>query len=620
MHNSSFTRRALGSALAGLLALSPGVSGQASYRDHAALTAELQSLASDPAASLSSIGTTLEGRDIWLVQVANPGGTPVAERPGVLVVANLTGKHLVGSSHAVEIVRYLLGSDAGSLLDETVVYVVPRLNPDGAEQFFASPRNDVAGNRLPFDGDNDGRVDEDGPEDLNGDGAITVMRVPDESGAYMELEADPRLLATADPDEGESGAYEVYWEGTDDDGDGFYNEDWVGGVDIDRNFQHAYPYYGHVAGPHMVSERESRALMDFVISHRNIAAILTFGLSDNLVTPPNGQGELADAVQLDLERFAAASNMDVFENGVYGSGGGGGGGGFGFGFFGGGGFRGAQPGRDNDPNQGRRPSTTVHRDDQPYFRTVSDAYREITGIESIGLNREAEGAFFQYGYFQFGVPSFSTPGWGLPEAASDEAEGEGGGQGGRSGGQTRGGDDSSADARLLGALEGAGIDAFAEWTPYDHPQLGQVEIGGFLPFVTVNPPEAELAELGRAHGEFVERLAGMLPRVRIVDSGVTAHGGGVFTVEVEVENAGFLPTALQHGVVAGAVDPTTVQIMVDPDDVLTGAAKTGTIRKLDGSGVRERFTWVIRGSSGSRVEIRVRAQKGGTDTTTVTLG
>lgn len=589
-----------------LLAVSaPDVLGQTNaYLDFDGLTAELRAVTSaSNSASLSSIGTTLGGRDIWLVEIANPSGGPTSERPALLVVGNLEGDHLVGSSHALEIVRHLLSgsADARSVLDDQVVYVLPRLNPDAAEVMFSAVRSGQAGNSRPFDDDNDGRVDEDGPEDLNGDGAITVMRVPDSRGAYMIDPDETRLMKRADAKKGETGAFTLYWEGVDSDDDGFIAEDWPGGVDINRNFQHDYPYYGHLAGPHMTSEAESRALMDFMISHRNIGAILTFGQSDNLVTPPNSSGALADESVLDLGQFASASNAGLFDVGVFSRSGGGG---FGFGGFGGGGgLRGAQPGRDNDPNSGRRPATSVDKADLEYFTAVSDAYKEITGIERVGVNRKAEGAFFQYGYFQFGVPSFSTQGWALPEPDSTDAS---------SG-------DESTDARVLKGLEGAGIDAFAPWTSFSHPDLGDVEIGGFLPYVTENPPASDLSDLGRRHGEFVVRLAGMLPRVRFVETEVTAHGGGVFTVEAEIENTGYFPTSLEHGVVSRAVQPTTVQIQVDPADVISGGTKTMQIRQLAGSGTRERFTWVIRGRSGATVEIRARAQKGGTDSVTITL-
>jgi hypothetical protein len=659
---------------AGLLALmtiglaNPGlVEGQgASYLDHDGLTRELRSLANgSDAVRMESLGKTLEGRDIWVLEVGNPSGTPLADRPGVLVVANLEGNHVVGSHLALEMVRYLTrnaGEDAvRNVLDNQVVYVLPRLNPDGAEAMFASVKWNRRTNAHPYDDDNDGRVDEDGPEDLNGDGFITVMRVPDPDGVFMVDPDNPRLMKRADPSKGETGAYTLYWEGNDSDGDGFYNEDFPGGVDLNRNFQHEYPYWQADAGPYMVSEVETRALMDFVVSHRNIGAILTFGLTDNLVTPPDSRGALAAASILDLPVFASESNSDVFTVGDF-SGGGGAGrgffGGFGGGRRGGGGFlRGAQVGADNDPTSGRRPATTVSTGDLVYFTAVSDAYKEITGISEVPVHRTPEGAFFQYGYFQFGVPSFSTLGWGLPAQESDAERPAGPGAqtrgqpsnppaaqataGGRTppagamgrmaggGGMPMAGMQQAqgrgaargagADAKVLAALEAAGIDAFQDWTAYDHPTLGEVEIGGFRPYATTNPPAEQVADLGEKHGEFLVRLAGMLPRIHIAGTEVEAHGGGLFTVTVHVENEGFLPTTLQQGLTSRAVQATLVQIQVPPEDILTGADKSSRIQQLDGSGSRETFTWLIRGRAGTEVEILARSEKGGTDTATVTL-
>lgn len=627
---------AASAAVVALAAAPTSARGQtATYLDFDGLTGELRSLVDrSDVATMRSVGTSREGRDIWVVELGSRSGASLDERPAVLVVGNLEGDHLVGSHLALEIVRYFVegGEGAGDVLDDQVVYVFPRVNPDGAEAMFNGVEWGRRTNAFPYDDDNDGRTDEDGPEDLNGDGVITVMRVADPSGRYRIFPGDERLMQRADPARGEQGGYALYLEGVDSDGDGFLNEDGPGGVDLNRNFQHAYPYWKADAGLHMVSEPESRALMDFVVDHRNIGAVLAFGLTDNLVTPPDSRGSLASPTVLDLPAFAAASNADVFDVGIVEAGGGG----FRF-FFGGGQLRGAQPGRDNDPGSGRRPATTVDGADREYFETVSDAYREITGIEEVGIHREPEGAFFQYGYFQFGVPSFSTPGWGLPAATESEQpagpEEEGGAEEEMAGAEGRGArpaggpgprgraasDEGGFDARLLGAMDAAGIDAFVPWSEHQHPELGTVEIGGFRPYAVTNPPPGDLRGLGRAHGEFVVRLAGMLPRVRIVDTEVTAHGGGIYTVEAEVENAGYFPTALQHGLVARSVEPTLVQIQVDPDAIVTGDPKSATVRRLEGSRSRESVRWLIRGSPGQQVEIRTLAQKGGTDSATVTL-
>ena len=661
-----------------LVTASGGVAAQAtSYHDFDALSAALRTLVdSSDAAQMSSLGMSIEGREIWLVQLAADGSAPIETRPAVLVVGNLEGDQVVGSELALGVVRYLLSGADGTerVLNEQVVYVVPRLNPDGAEAMFAAVRYNRRGNARPYDDDNDGRIDEDPAEDLNGDGVITMMRVLDPKGAYVIDEDEPRIMKRAEAPDGESGVYSIYWEGVDSDGDGFFNEDGLGGVDLNRNFQHAYAYWQADAGRHMVSEPETRALMDFVVANRNIAAILTFGQSDNLITAYDGQGNPSGLASLDLLAYADASNADVYEAGVFGQQGGFGGR-FGFGFFFGGGgggggglaLRGAQPGRDNDPSSGRRPETKFNEDDRSYFSSVSDDYKETVGLDEIGLNRAARGAFFQFGYFQYGVPSFSTPGW-APAAASNEEEeedaeeeeeedgekadeitesprppvgamrrGGGGGargqRGGRGGGfrggfsgdgsgggaASDGGSDSGADAKLLARLEAAGIDAFVDWAPFDHPQLGAVEIGGFRPYVTHNPPAEDLEELASRHGEFVVSLAGKLPRVVVVETEVINHGGGVFTVTAEIANTGYFPTALRQGMTARSVQATTVQIQVDPDNLMTGDDKTSSVGRLEGSGGRASFSWVIRGSEGDDVEIRVRSQKGGSDSATVTL-
>ncbi len=590
----------------------PGVGlGQtASYLDYDGFTRELRTVVnSSDLVTMESLGTTLQGRDVWMVQVGNPSGTPLDERPGVLVVGNLEGDHLVGSHLALEAIRYLLENALDpavqTALADHVFYVFPRLNPDGAEAMFAGVKWNRTTNSLPWDADNDGRTDEDGPEDLNGDGFITVMRVADPSGPYMIDPADTRLMKRADPAQGESGAYVLYWEGMDNDGDGFINEDGPGGVDLNRNYQHVYPYWEGDAGPHMVSEVESRALMDFTIAHRNIAAILTFGKSDNLVSPPDSRGALAGEKVPSLTGFADASIDEIWQVGVFSASGGGGRGRGGRGGGGGIYLRGAQPGRDNDPGSGTRPVTAVAPQDLVYYAAISEAYKRITGIENVPVHRTPEGAFFEYGYFQYGVPSFSTLGWGVPA-----------GESGREGRQ-RGG--SGADAAILSGLEAAGITAFVEWGPFQHPDLGDVEIGGFIPYVTHNPPVEQVPELGAKHGEFLVELAGMLPRVRIADTEVTAHGGGLFTITAEVENVGFLPTSLRHGQRSRAVGPTLLQLQVDSDDILSGAAKTATVSVLEGSGSRASVTWFIRGREGSEVKITLRSMKAGHDTITVTL-
>ena len=302
----------------------PRAADTAKYHTYQELTAALNAAvtAHKDIARIVSIGKTREGRDLWAVEIANPAGVPVADRPALLVAGNFEGDHVIGSELALSLVEYLLSNypaDAAvkQRVDSQVFYIIPRVNPDGAEMMFASVKTGRKTNAVVFDADNDGRADEDGPEDLNKDGQITVMRVKDPKGPYMIDPADPRLMKRADPSKGEQGGYAIYWEGLDKDNDGFIAEDGPGGADINRNFMHQYPYFQPDAGRYMVSEAETRAMLDFVIKHRNVAAILAFGESDNLIVSPSRRGDLGPASPIALTEFADRSIAESRRVGLF---------------------------------------------------------------------------------------------------------------------------------------------------------------------------------------------------------------------------------------------------------------------------------------------------------------
>ena len=203
-----------------------------SYKDYKKLTTELKNLEkkNNIVTHLESIGKTKEGRDIWLFTLGNPQGLDLDARPGVLVTGNIEADHLIGSEIALGIIDQLItaygkNAEVTQALDKHVFYFLPRVNPDGAEAFFSPIKTGSKTNLTPYDGDNDGRIDEDGPDDLNSDGIITMMRVKDPSGLYCLDPKNPQLLKKADPTKGETGIYKVFWEGLDNDGDGFINED-----------------------------------------------------------------------------------------------------------------------------------------------------------------------------------------------------------------------------------------------------------------------------------------------------------------------------------------------------------------------------------------------------------
>jgi len=532
--------------------------------------------------------------------------------------------------------------------------MVPRLNPDGAEAMLAKVNAGKKTNATPRDGENDGRMDEDGGDDLNGDGLITVMRVKDPHGQYIIDPENPALMKRADASKGENGTYSIYWEGLDNDGDGFYNEDPAGGTDLNRNFQHAYPYYKDDAGMNMIGESETRALMDWVLAHKNISMVLTIGESDNLINPPSSRGQISSDRGLDLVNFANASMAGASRVGMM-SAGGRGFGRFGGGFMMGGGSRGSQRTTEADAS-GRtqrpasQPATTVNTADIPYFTKVSEKYKELTGIKTAPVLRNPEGAFFQFAYFQFGVPAFSTPGWGLviPEdtanrrgmrrpGGSDAPTGNaaamtagrstagarmGAGFAGQTGGAGpagEGGQAAGIDAEFLKYVEASDPKGFVAWTTVQHPDFGEVEVGGFNPFAVANPPFEKVADLAKSHADFAVWMTTLNARVKIAKTEVLDQGGGLFRIKAEVENLGFLPTALRHGVSARAVAPTMVQLGVDKEQILTGNDKTNFFQALEGSGGVQKYEWLIKGKKGDQITLKVISQKAGSDQATLTL-
>ncbi|MCP4723468.1 MAG: hypothetical protein GY863_00455, partial [bacterium] len=398
------------------------------YHNYDEMTRALRDLVNSHSsiAELVSLGETLEGRTVWAVEIASRQGEPAGERPALFIGAGFEGDQLIGSELALYTIEYLLtnyetNEEVRQKIDNFTFYIVPRVNPDGNEMMFAGLKTGQKMNTKPFDDDNDGRIDEDGPNDLNNDGFITVMRVKDIKGEYMIDTDEQRLMKKADPAKGEKGDYKIFWEGIDDDNDGFINEDAIGGIDMNRNFQHAYPYYKKGAGWHMISENESRGLMDYVLEKRNIAIILTFGESDNLVSAPGSRGEMNSENLIGLFEYAESGNAGYDAVGnvrIAGEGG--------FRRFRGfGGFGGQQQQQPSGRSRfDRSPSTNVHTNDISYFNSVSEKYKSMTGINNTSYVRKPEGAFFQYGYFQYGVLSLSTPGWGI-EAQVSRGEGRG---------------------------------------------------------------------------------------------------------------------------------------------------------------------------------------------------
>lgn len=367
----SCVRRVL--LLAGLAAGLPAAASAQSgsydrYLNHSDLTSAVRSLASshDDLASVTSLTRTDGGRDVWLLTLGNRQGGSVDSRPALLIVANLEGNHLIGSSAALYTADRLLTGYASDpsirqLLDERTVYIIPRANPDGAELAFTMPAYEIPYKPLASDPSQGGLNIRERGADLNGDGLVTVMRVRDPEGTMLPDTANPLLLKEADRARAERGLYKVMVEGIDPDNVDAYVATGTDGVNLNRNFQHEYLYFQPHVGPHMVSEVESRALADFVHDRTNIAAVLTYSMFDNLLEPPTAQRSVPDGVT------GNPSNVP----------------------------------------------TNILPADRPFYSYVSEQYRALTDLDGEGEDGEA-GSFAQFVYYQVGLPSFTTNVWTVP--------------------------------------------------------------------------------------------------------------------------------------------------------------------------------------------------------------
>ncbi len=188
------------------------------YKSLAEVTSSLKKLTAKYAnlCQLSSIGKSYGGLEIYLLKMAAAQNKVKPEdRQSVLVVANSEGVHLPGTEAALSLAETILnayGVDKywTDFLNERSIYIIPVVNPDAVSAYFSTPALERTHNGHPVDEDNDGLIDEDGPEDLNGDGLITMMRVKSPEGHWIIDPEEPRLMRPADPKKGEKGQYLLY--------------------------------------------------------------------------------------------------------------------------------------------------------------------------------------------------------------------------------------------------------------------------------------------------------------------------------------------------------------------------------------------------------------------------
>ncbi len=600
------------------------------YLSNDALASVVREIAgSSSNASLSRIGSSLQGEPIHLITLSQDDDVV---RPGFLIVAGIDGRYLAGTEEAIRISKALLAEHT-ALLEHMTIYVIPRVNPDGATANLDSLTSGIAGNARNLDEDRDRAVNEDSFDDLNGDGYITMMRrlepTLDDVPTHLQDPDDPRLNIEPDNEEDQRAVFTLYSEGLDNDGDGSYNEDGSDGVDLDQNFMHRWPEHEPHAGRYPLSEPESEAVARFVLEHHNILMALTLGRHDNLVNAPDSKAK------------------DI---------------------------------------TGRAPKA-IDADDADLYKLAGELYKDATGVES-AAKEEIAGSFHAWLYAQRGIASFAAVPWNRPalEGADDEKKSDAdaekeaepestltpSGVGDISqetldelaalyeqqtgeavdesmismitpemveGFAAQAGIEikripqvedeepdaeeaedkkpkkkkKSEDAKWLEYFEQEGIDGFLDWEPFDHPTLGAVEIGGFKPLAKINPPTDQLDELSEGLTSFVVELMDARPEVSISGPEIKELADGVYEIRVSIVNDGKFPTTTAFSQTNRTVRPSVIRLSTELDNIITGQ-RVSRVWGIDGHGGRSDHRWIIRSDDLSKETIEIQDPRFGNHT------
>ena len=284
------------------------------YHDYQRITAILKSLAAahPERARLQSLGKSHDGREMWLLTITNFNKAEDRDKPAFWIDGAIHANEVQGSEVTLYTAWYLLEMYGRSpliteLVDRRAFYLLPMMSPDSrhAHMYRPNSTHSPRSGQVPVDDDRDGRFDEDGPDDLDGDGHITQMRIRDENGRFKPHPDYPHLLVRAEADQ--PGEYTLLGtEGFDNDDDGRINEDGDGFYDPNRDWAwHWQP--GHVqrgAYRYPFSIPENRLVADFVADHPNIAGAQSYHNTGGMIL--RGPGDKDDRYESgDLKVYQA---------------------------------------------------------------------------------------------------------------------------------------------------------------------------------------------------------------------------------------------------------------------------------------------------------------------------
>jgi len=545
---------------------------------------ELDSLLTDWAAAYpqilkrSSLGKSQEGRDIPLLTITHQGSGAAGEKPALWLDANLHATEIAGTTTVLRIVWELLSNfgtneQITSLVERCTFYAVPRLNPDGAALAMAEqPKFIRSGTRpYPFEEKAEGLHQ----QDLDGDGRIVQMRIPDPNGDWKVSSLHPNLMEKRLPDEQGGSYYRVLPEGLIEDYDGYLIKmaRSYEGLDFNRNYPFEWRPEAEQAGagPFPASEPEVRAAVDFITSHANINAGIAYHTFSGVILRPYGTKADEQLDSDDLWTFEAIADRAKQSSG----------------------YR----------------TVSVFHDFKYHPKQV------ITGTSNDWL-------FENHGIFGYVVELWDIVGQATGKYDRKFVEWW----------RVHPHED---DLKIFEwAQQNGPSDGYLPWRPFLHPQLGQIELGGWNNLYTWrNPPHSWMGPEAERNIGFVLSLAEMLPHLRLHRLHAQPQGQENYLVDLVVENTGFFPThTSQQGKKRGA-RPVWVEFgLPEGGSFLHGGPcdelghLEGRSNKLamftfrsPGTDNRVRRRWLIHAPNGGMLTLAIRSDRAGTLRATLPL-
>ena len=540
---------------------------------------------------LYSVGKSFEGRDIWQITITNKATGKDTDKPAMFIEGNRHSGEVTAAESALWLAHHVLtqyGKDPAvtKLVDTKAIYVRVKNNPDGSELYLNTAQSNRSTVR-PYDDDRDNLLDEDPPEDLDGDGFILQVRKKVEPGKGMMI-IDPddpsgRLMKRAP---GGKGDYMVSGEGVDNDGDGRVNEDGIGGLDLHRNYPENWrPMPGldltgrgwtqGGAGEYPLSETETRAVFTFLLQHPNVSVVQTMDTTVPMLLHGPSTSRMSESM--------FPEDMKIYQ------------------YF---------------DEQGKKITGYPNAGDTYWdYANLGRGDRDMRAMAAeMGFDMPNEpqgrplfGHSPDFGYHYYGAVWYGDELW----------------NGGRV--KDYDGDGRISDLESLRYIdEELGGRYFKPWTKMNHPTLGEVEIGGFNPkFWRQNPPVEILEEWIKKEAMFNLFLANSLPQVKIVSAEVRPAKKETDTFEVVAvfTNEGFLPTALKMADRVKIVRPDTAELRLPGGAEFVGVRGRQDIGFLKQNEKRE-VRWKIKVKPGTtgEAEVSVLSTRGGVARTKVKIG